>query len=72
MMWAMNKFARSSIKALYVEDNGLMAVRDILKNSSNRVVFMPVFKSALDYWVLQYVALTNGLDLPFTFGSASE
>lgn len=72
MMWLMNKFARRSIKSLYLEMNGLNRVQRLLNDSANRLVFMPVFKSSVDYWILVYITLQQNLELPFTFGSVSE
>ena len=72
MMWLMNKFARQSIKGLYVEMTGLNEVKRLFNEDSNRLVFMPVLKSSIDYWVLLYILSSQNLELPFTFGSASE
>jgi hypothetical protein len=36
------------------------------------VVYVPVFKSVIDYWVHIYVFVTQNLDLPFTFGYTEE
>ena len=73
MMWLMNKFARNCMKSLFVEESGLSNVKKLLGGgTSHKVVFMPLLKSNLDYWVLTYVLLKNNLDLPFTFVANSE
>ena len=35
-------------------------------------VFMPIFKSVVDCWVLFYIYMTQKMEIPFTFGNDEE
>lgn len=56
MMWISNKIFRHGIHGLFLEEKGLKRVQDLLSNeNNNRVIFVPIFKSIVDFWVHIYI-----------------
>jgi hypothetical protein len=77
LMWMSNKLFRSCMHGVFVEAFGLKRVKDLLSASKdsitkNRIVYMPIFKSLVDVWVLYYVYMTQKMGIPFTFGNDEE
>lgn len=66
-----NKKMRSAFEGLYVHDNGLNRVKDLLAKKQ-KVVLIPVYKSFVDLPVLLYCLYLNKIDLPFSFGNVDD
>lgn len=41
-------------------------------STKNRVIYMPIFKSLVDVWVLLFIHMKYGIEIPFTFGNDEE
>lgn len=77
LMWMANKVFRNGVHGIFLEQTGLQRVKDLISDSSvssskNKVVFMPIFKSVVDIWVLYYIYMTQRMEIPFTFGNEEE
>jgi glycerol-3-phosphate O-acyltransferase len=77
LMWMANKVFRNGVHGVFLEETGLQRVKDLVSDSNvssskNRVVFMPIFKSVVDIWVLYYIFMTQRMEIPFTFGNEEE
>lgn len=76
-MWMANKVFRYSAHGIFLEESGLEKVKNLVSDSNistskNRVIFMPIFKSVVDCWVLFYIYMIQKMDIPFTFGNDEE
>ena len=72
LLWIFNKTMRTAVRGLNVDMAGIERVKDLIKGSSNRIVFVPLFKSYGDFLVLQYVNYTFGIDSGFTYGNLED
>ena len=62
---------RSAIKGLNVDMNGLEKVKANISRGY-KVIFMPLYKSFMDYFILTYVHSMQGIESGFTFGSFED
>jgi hypothetical protein len=46
---------RRLLKGLYVEERGINRVKELMGDSKNRLIFMPIFKSVVDNLLLLYI-----------------
>ena len=63
---------RRCLKGLYVEERGINRVKELMSDSKNRVIFMPIFKSLVDNLVLLYIYMAYNMDAPFVFANSDE
>jgi glycerol-3-phosphate O-acyltransferase len=66
-----NQKMRKLFEGLYVHDNGLNRVKDLL-SKKQKVVLIPVYKSFVDLPVLLYCLYLNKIDFPFSFGNVDD
>jgi len=66
-----NKTFRSALEGLFVNDPGLLKVKDLL-NKNEKVVLVPIYKSFLDLALILYTLYVNDIDFPFTFGNFED
>ena len=62
---------RSAVRGLYVDTVGIERVKDLI-SGNNRVVFIPLYKSFGDFFVMQYINHKFGIEAGFTFGNAED
>ena len=69
LIWFFNKSLRNAVRGLFVEQQSLQKnVKDQLA-AGYHVVLMPIYKTWADFFILSYVQIMQGLEVPFTFGN---
>lgn len=63
---------RRLLKGLYVEERGIKRVKELMSDSKNRLIFIPIFKSVVDNTVLMYIKMAYDMELPFVFANSDE
>jgi len=59
------------MQGLYVDTHGVEAVKQKLREGY-KVIFLPLYKTFLDFFVLQYVNLAHNIPSGFTFGNCED
>jgi hypothetical protein len=57
---------------LHIDTESLKKVQKLAENKSNRIVFMPVFKSFSDPILIHYLNFMFDLELGFSFGTLED
>jgi hypothetical protein len=63
---------RRLLKGLYVEERGINRVKELMVDSKNRLIFMPIFKSVVDNLLLLYILMAYNMEVPFVFANSDE
>jgi len=71
LLYLFNKNMRRSIQGLHVDMTGINVIREKLK-AGYKIIFMPLYKTFLDFFILSYVNLTFGIPMGFTFGNFED
>jgi len=69
--WYFNKNFRRNIQGLMVDTESVKMVKDLIAKN-NKVVFLPLYKSYLDFFVQMYVMATQKIKLGYTFGNYED
>lgn len=72
LIWFFNKSFRHLIRGLFVEQNSIFANVKQQLEAGNHVVLMPIYRSWADFFVLSYVQVLQGLEMPFTVGNSED
>jgi hypothetical protein len=59
------------IKGLYVDTVGVERVKDLV-HQNKRVVLVPLYKSFGDFYILQLINYTMGIESGFTYGNFED
>jgi glycerol-3-phosphate O-acyltransferase len=69
LLWFFNKSFRIIVRGLFVESNSLVQnVKEPLQ-AGKTVILMPIYRSFADFFILTYVQILQGLEVPYTFGN---
>ena len=71
LMYAFNKNMRKSMQGLFVDTKGIEMVKRMIK-SGYKVIFMPLYKTYIDFLVLTYVHQIMGIPHGFTLGNFED
>ena len=71
LMYAFNKNMRKSMQGLFVDTKGIEMVKRMIK-SGYKVIFMPLYKTYIDFLVLTYVHQKMGIPHGFTLGNFED
>ena len=71
LLWYFNKTMRSAVRGLFVDMNGIERVKNLIKGNKT-VIFVPLYKSYGDFFVMQFVNYTFGIEPGFTFGNLED
>ena len=71
LMYYYNKKMRKSMQGLYVDTKGIDMVKRMIK-SGYKVIFMPLYKTYIDFLVLTYVHQMQGIPHGFTLGNFED
>jgi len=68
IIWYSNKFMRVGLSGLHVNEKSINRVKQLI-SPQNRIVFIPIYKSYADFFILSYVFHHYDIELPYTFGN---
>ena len=71
LLWYFNKTMRHAVRGLYVDTVGIERVRDLI-DRNKRVIFVPLYKSFGDFFVMQFINYKYGIEPGFTFGNLED
>ena len=71
LIYLFNKHMRDKIQGLYVDMQGLNQVKKHIEKGQ-KVIFLPLYKTFIDFFVMVYVNQTQGIPSGFTFGNHDD
>ena len=71
VMYLFNKNMRRSIQGLHVDMRGVKMIKTVIQ-AGYKVVFMPLYKTFLDFFIMLYVNQTQGIPNGFCFGNFED
>ena len=71
LLWYFNKTMRVAAKGLFVDTIGIERVKSLISDH-NRVIFLPLYKSFGDFFVMQFINDKYGIESSFTFGNFED
>lgn len=69
--WYFNKLMRRGIQGLYIDTQSVKMVKNLI-SQNHKVIFMPLYKSFADFFILMYVNCTQRIKLGFTLGNYED
>jgi len=69
--WYFNKNMRVNIQGLWVDTQSVKMVKELI-SQNHKVVFIPLYKSYLDFFVQMFVTCSQKIKLGFTFGNYED
>ena len=70
-MYAFNKNMRRAMQGLYVDTKGIEMVKSKIQKGY-KVIFMPLYKTLIDFFMLTYVHQMQGIPQGFTLGNHED
>ena len=71
MLYFFNRWMRKRIQGLYVDTAGLDRVKARIKEGC-KVVFLPLYRTFSDFYLMQFVHYKLGVPSGFTFGNIED
>lgn len=71
LLYIFNKNMRNAIQGLHVDMNSLKEVKSYIQ-AGYKVLFLPQYKSFMDFFILTYINYTQSIESGFTFGNFED
>lgn len=62
--WILRKFMRQIYEKIYVDEKGLIAIRDLMSKQKGSVVLVPTHRSYMDFLLMSFICFAYNIPVP--------